>query len=160
MIVRLVRQDDHTVIRDVVTAAFGRPDEAGMIEAVRAGGQALVEFAAEDEAAIVGHILFSRMTCWPAALVAGLAPLAVAPQSQGRGIGGALVHAGLVACRAQGVDGCVVLGSPSYYGRFGFRRAPASIDCRYSPLEAFQALEFTSGTFARPLALAYPPAFD
>ena len=160
MIVRPVRKDDYASIRNVVAAAFGRPDEAGMVKAVRAGGEGLVEFAAEVDGLIVGHVLFSRMECQPAALVVGLAPLAVAPESQGRGIGGALIRRGPEACHGLGAVGCVVLGSPAYYGRFGFRRTPATIDCRFSPLEAFQALEFAAGAFAAPIHLAYPPAFD
>ncbi len=160
MIIRPVRKRDHSTIHDVIAAAFGRPDEAGMVEAVRAGGQGLVEFAAEVDGALVGHVLFSRMDCQPSAFVAGLAPLAVTPECQDRGIGGALARRGLEACRELGAGGCVVLGSPAYYGRFGFRRAPATVDSRFSPLEAFQVLEFVAGAFAEPLRLAYPPAFD
>lgn len=160
MSVRLVRPEDYSAIHEVVAAAFGRGDEALMVEAVRAGGQGLVELVAEGESAIVGHVLFSRMTAEPPFLVAGLAPLAVSPDVQGRGHGAALVRLGLEACRDLGVAGCVVLGSPGYYGRFGFRRAAATIACRFSPLDAFQALEFEPGAFAAPISLAYPPAFD
>jgi putative acetyltransferase len=160
VIVRPVRPADFSAIGAVATAAFGRAEEADMVDQVRAGGQLLFELAAEDDGAVAGHVLFSRMTCEPAAVVAGLAPLAVAPGKQGRGIGGALVRQGLEACRELGMAGCVVLGSPAYYGRFGFRRAPASITCRYSSLEAFQALAYENGAFARPMTLAYPPAFD
>ena len=160
MIVRPVRPTDFPAIRAVVTAAFGRADEADMVDQVRTGGQGLVELAADVDGALVGHVLFSRMTCEPAAFVAGLAPLAVAPDHQGRGIGGELVNRGLEACRDLGAAGCVVLGAPAYYGRFGFRRAPPSITCRYSSLEAFQALAFEDEAFDRPMSLAYPPAFD
>lgn len=131
-----------------------------MVEAVRAGGRVLTELVAEDHGAILGHVLFSRMSSQPPSLFAGLAPLAVAPVAQSRGFGGALVREGLEACRKLGAAGCVVLGSPAYYGRFGFQRAPATIDCRFSPLDAFQALEFTVGAFTAPVSLAYPPAFD
>lgn len=160
MIVRPVRPADFPAIRAVVAAAFGRAEEADMVDQVRAGGQLLFELTAEADGAVAGHVLFSRMTCEPAAFVAGLAPLAVAPGKQGRGIGGALVRQGLEACRELGTVGCVVLGAPAYYARFGFRRAPASITCRYSSLDAFQALAFENGAFARPMTLTYPPAFD
>lgn len=160
MIIRPVLRLDQTAISSVVTQAFGRAAEAGMIEAVRAGGQALCEYAAEEAGAIVGHILFSRMTCRPDRLIAGLAPLAVAPPFQGRGVGSALVLRGLDACRSLGARGCVVLGAPAYYGRFGFSRAPETVDCRYSSLEAFQALAFDAGAFAESVVIAYPPAFN
>jgi putative acetyltransferase len=54
----------------------------------------------------------------------GLAPLAVLPEYHRRGIGSALIRAGLAACRRQGAAWVIVLGNPAYYGRFGF--APAS----------------------------------
>lgn len=160
MIVRPVRPVDFPAIRAVVAAAFARDDEADIVEAVRAGDHELCEFIAEDEGALIGHVLFSRMACEPAVLITGLAPLAVAPPSQGLGVGDALVRRGLEACERLGARGCVVLGAPAYYRRFGFRRAPATIDCRFSPLDAFQAPEFDSGAFAAPMFLAYPPAFD
>jgi putative acetyltransferase len=151
---------DHAAIRAVVAAAFGRADEADIVEAVRAGGQALCEFVADDQGRVIGHVLFNHMACEPPSLVAGLAPLAVAPASQSLGVGAALVRRGLDVCRQSGVRGCVVLGSPAYYGRFGFRRAPATIVCRFQALEAFQALAFDDDVFMSPIALAYPPAFD
>jgi putative acetyltransferase len=160
VIVRPVRPADFPEIRAVVAAAFGRANEADIVDQVRAGGQGLVELTAEADGAVAGHVLFSRMTCEPAALIAGLAPLAVAPDSQRRGVGGALVRQGLKTCQELGAAGSVVLGAPAYYGRFGFRRAPATITCRYSSLEAFQALAFEDEAFARPMSLAYPPAFD
>jgi putative acetyltransferase len=157
--IRLVAPNDFPAVRSLVAAAFGRTDEADIVETVRTGGAALVELVAEAGGEIVGHVLFNRMTCAPALLAAGLAPLAVAPSRQGQGIGAALVRRGLDACRARGAKGCVVLGAPPYYGRFGFTAAPATIASPYAGLAAFQSLEFESGVFARPIAVQYPSAF-
>ena len=159
MKIRSATAADHAAISAVVAAAFGRSDEAGMVEASRAGGDALLEFVAVNGGAIVGHILFNRMTCAPDLLVAGLAPLAVEPHSQGQGAGAALARRGLEACRALGVKACVVLGAPAYYGRFGFTAAPATIASPYAGLPAFQALEFEPEVLARPISIAYPSAF-
>ena len=141
----------------MVVAAFGRDEEADIVEAVRAADGALVELVAEDDDRIVGHVLFNRMSC--AVPLAGLAPLSVAPSHQRIGIGGALTRAGLDACRGLGIKGCVVLGDPAYYGRFGFTRAPATLSSPYAHLAAFQALAFEPGVLDRPLAAAYPSAF-
>jgi predicted N-acetyltransferase YhbS len=65
----------------------------------------------------------------------------------------------LETCRALGVKACVVLGSPAYYGRFGFTSAPATIISPYAGLSAFQALEFETGVLAQPISIAYPSAF-
>ncbi|MEJ0066663.1 MAG: GNAT family N-acetyltransferase [Caulobacteraceae bacterium] len=81
-------------------AAFGREDEALIVEAVRTEGAALLELVAEEEGEIVGHILFSRMTTEPVHRFAGLAPVAVAPDQQGRGWGEALCRAGIERCAA------------------------------------------------------------
>jgi predicted N-acetyltransferase YhbS len=70
-----------------------------------------------------------------------------------------LTRAGLDTCRVLGVEGCVVLGDPAYYGRFGFIRAPATLASPYAHLAAFQALAFAPGVFDRPLTAAYPSAF-
>jgi putative acetyltransferase len=120
VIVRPATAADHDAIAGVVEAAFGRPDEARFVEAVRAEGAVLVELAAEDDGEVVGHILFSRMAAEPPRFIAGLAPLAVAPARHGQGIGTALGHAGVDACRLLGVEAIVVLGHPTYYPRFGF----------------------------------------
>ncbi len=160
MIVREASRDDASAIRRVVAAAFGRPDEAVIVDQVRAAGAALAEFVAEIDGEIAGHVLFNRMKCRPPMLVAGLGPLAVAPAFQGRGIGSALVRHGLDACRQLGVRACVVLGAPAYYGRFGFTSAGKVIESKYSHLPAFQALAFDDGALSKPINIAYPDAFD
>lgn len=151
---------DHPAIRAVETAAFGRPDEADIVEAVRTGGAALVELVAEADGGLVGHILFSRMSVTPVRFIAGLAPVAVSPAAQRRGIGGALCRAGLEALRVLGCEAVVVLGHPAYYPRFGFSTAAAAaIASPYAGSPAFMALELMPGALAAPLRADYPPAF-
>src|SRR5262249_35106423 len=80
----------------------------------------------------------------------GLGPLAVSPPHQRRGIGGALVRAGLEACRHTGFGAAVVLGDPAYYGRFGFvsaRRFGLSSEYK-APDDAFMAIELHRGALA------------
>ena len=151
---------DHAAIRAVETAAFGRSDEADMVEAARAEGAALVELVAEAHGEIVGHILFSRMTVTPARLFAGLAPVAVSPSVQGRGVGDALCRAGIEAVKALGAEAVVVLGHPDYYPRFGFSaEAARRLASPYAGSPAFMALELAPGALAAPLKVDYPAAF-
>ncbi|HEX5776920.1 MAG TPA: N-acetyltransferase, partial [Caulobacteraceae bacterium] len=120
MNIRPAREADHAAIREVVIAAFGQPDEADLIERLRADGDALIELVAEEGGEVVGHILFSPMASQPPAKIAALAPVAVKPDLQRGGIGIALNEAGLDACRAAGVEAVIVLGHADYYPRFGF----------------------------------------
>ena len=151
---------DHAAIRRVETAAFGREDEADIVEGVRSEGADLVELVAERDGQIVGHILFSRMTTQPARVMAGLAPVAVSPEAQGRGVGDALCRAGIEALRALGVEAVVVLGHPDYYPRFGFSAAAAKpLASPYAGSPAFMAMELAPGALAEPLKADYPAAF-
>ncbi len=149
---------DFAAIRRVVAAAFGRPDEAGLVDRLRADGDALVELVAEAEGALLGHILFSPLGIGAGA-GAALAPLAVAPARQRGGIGGALVRAGLDRCRRQGVPAVVVLGHPGYYPRFGFDAACAASLVAPFAGPSLMAIELSPGALAGGGMLAYAPAF-
>ena len=122
-----------TVTRGAV--AWQLPPELGMSEVrldgvrlpaaarLEADGDALVSLVAERDGVVVGHVLFSRMDVeadGTALSAAGLAPVSVAPGSQGQGIGDALIRAGLGALREQGVAASFVLGHEGYYPRFGY----------------------------------------
>jgi putative acetyltransferase len=160
MVRQAVLPADAAAIRAVETAAFGQPDEAGLVEASRAQGGAWVELVAEEDGEIVGHILMNRLTVTPARPMAGLAPVAVAPGWQGRGIGDALCRAGIEAVRALGAEAVVVLGHPEYYPRFGFSAETArTIASPYAGNAAFMALELVPGALASPLKADYPAAF-
>ena len=79
----------------------------------------------------------------------GLAPVGVLPKYQGRQIGTRLIETGLQVCKESAWDAVVVLGSPVYYARFGFRWAQYfSLQNEYGADEAFTVLELRAGTLA------------
>jgi putative acetyltransferase len=159
-LVRAPKPKDFAAIHAVEAAAFGREDEALLVETVRAEGAALVELVAEEEGQIVGHILFSRMTTQPLKRIAGLAPVAVLPDAQNRGWGQVLCRAGIEALRGMGAEAVVVLGHEAYYPRFGFSREAARlIASPYAHLPAFMALELAPGALGAPIKVDYPRAF-
>ena len=151
--VRREQPEDADYVRRVNERAFGRPNEAALVDAVREAADTLSLVAVVGHQ-VVGHILFTavwieRMDRTTAAI--GLGPLAVLPEHQRRGVGSALVRAGLDACRRLGHAVVVVLGHPEYCQRFGF--VPASgKGIRYEypvPSEAFMVLELRTGAVAR-----------
>ena len=159
--IRHARAADFPVIRQVNEAAFGKPDEARLVEALRAGGDVMFELVAEVEAAVAGHILFSRLWADRTELIAALAPMAVLPELQGKGLGSKLVEAGLETCRDFGAHAVIVLGHPRYYPKFGFTAEAASrVASPYSGSPAFMALELEKGALGEPLLVAYPEAFS
>lgn len=127
--IRPYRAEDAAAVRGVHLRAFdGREDEARLVGLLHAAGAAPVSLVAEAESGgrVVGHVLFSPARIdghGPKPLVAGLAPVGVLPEYQGRGIGSRLIREGLEACRRAGYDAAVVVGEPGYYSRFGFERA-------------------------------------
>jgi len=90
---------------------------------LRSDGAVVVALVAVENDEIVGHILFSDLLIEAEQAVlhaVSLAPMAVLPDHQRRGIGSALVRQGLAICRERGKSIVVVLGHPAYYPRFGF----------------------------------------
>lgn len=95
---------------------------------------------------MLGHVLFSPVTLEGAAGGVGLAPLAVRSDHRRKGIGAALVEAGIAACRRAGFGYAVVLGDPRYYKRFGFSRAAsAGLGNEYGADEEFMVLQLLPG---------------
>jgi putative acetyltransferase len=139
---------ERLLVRSVNQVAFGRPDEADLVDGLRSEGAVLQSLVAEVDQRIVGHVLFSRMsieTSTSSVSAAALAPVAVLPDYQRRGIGGQLIRCGLDLLRTQGEQIVIVLGDPDYYSRFGFSREKArSLESPFSP-EAFLAMELSSG---------------
>ncbi|ATQ41549.1 GNAT family N-acetyltransferase [Caulobacter mirabilis] len=160
MLVRPATTTDQAAIHAVVEAAFGQPDEADLVDALRADGDALLELVAEDESgAVIGHLLYSPLATDTGAVFAALAPLAVAPGEQRTGLGTMLMEVGHALLAAQGVDAVIVLGHPDYYPRAGFSAAAAkTVKAPFSG-EHFMALALTPGALDRPVAVTYAKAF-
>ena len=133
------------------------------MDALRAAGHATVSLVAETDGQIVGHILFSPVSVVGAAsgkTGLGLAPVAVLPGHQCRGIGSDLIRQGLAFCRDEGYGFVVVLGHPEYYPRFGFRRASqAGLANEYGADEAFMVLELAPGGLPPAGLVQYGPEF-
>jgi putative acetyltransferase len=140
-------------IARLIEAAFGRRDEALLVERLRAAGALVLSLVAIADDEIVGHIAFSPVTISGArtsTTAIGLAPMAVAPGWQRRGVGLRLVDDSFDRLRSAGHRGVVVLGHPEYYPRLGF--VPASrLGLRWEhPArdEAFMAIEWVPGALA------------
>lgn len=130
VLVRAEAAGDDAAIDEVVGCAFAPFRGAGAVErtlvrALRAAGDIDVALVAVVDAAVVGHVLFSRLGASGVRLTA-LAPVSVHPAWQRRGIGARLIEAGHAALADAGVDGAVVLGHPGYYPRFGYNAARAA----------------------------------
>ena len=146
VIIRLEGPDDAPSIRRVNELAFEGRAEAGIVDRLRAAGGPQLSLVAEDDGAIVGHILFSPAAIRSTGLEVvgmGLAPMAVLPDRQRQGIGSLLVEKGLQLLRERSCPFVIVLGHPAYYPRFGF--VPASrhdLRCQWAgiPDEAFLVL--------------------
>lgn len=161
MSIRPATPRDRDAIRLVEQNAFGQQAEAGLVDALIAADDAIVELVAEEDGQIIGHILFSRLFVqeggreFPAV---ALAPLAVDPSFHGTGIGGALIREGHIRLKAAGETLSIVLGDPAYYGRFGYAHARAAGFESVWQGDALQALAW--GEAPKTGRLAYATAFD
>ncbi|NJL39495.1 MAG: N-acetyltransferase [Leptolyngbyaceae cyanobacterium RM2_2_4] len=145
-----IRQEiasDVADIRAVTTAAFLNAPHTSHIEhlivdALRDSGSLTVSLIAEANGQIVGHVAISPVSIsdgsqnWY-----GLGPISVAPEHQGIGIGSQLVKQALASLRDRSASGCVLVGNPEYYSRFGFKVEP-SLVLPDIPPEYFQAISF------------------
>lgn len=152
MLIRDEEERDRAAVRDIVAAEFDTGAEADLVDALRDQAEPIVSLVAEEDGAVVGHALFTPVTLDgdPDAKLMGLAPLAVSPAHQGKGLGSALVREGFERCKALGFGAVVVLGHPEYYTRFGFSpAAPRGLRSEYAvPDDAFMALELEPGALA------------
>lgn len=144
-------------------AAFGRADEADLVERLRADGLVRLSLVAVDDGEVVGHILFTEL---PTRLdgrsvdAVALAPVAVDPRRQRGGVGSALVREGLARLAREGFEAAIVLGHPAYYPRFGFSAALAEKLASPFAGEAFMALELVEGALRGEAGeVRYPAAF-
>lgn len=175
VVVREQRTADYHAIRHVYAEAFREPGfrppldprsvppEVNLFEALCAAGDALPQFSftALTEGEVVGHVTASKATVAVHSVVA-VGPVGVLPERQGIGIGGALIRALLAAADGAGVPLVVLLGSPHYYSRFGFRPAEPLGVLPPEPGwgDAFQARPLTAYTESVVGPFRYAPAFS
>lgn len=158
--------EDVTSIRRVNEQAFGQREEAEIVEKLRNRAVLSISLVAVQSGEVVGHIAFSPVVIESETSsfeAIALAPMAVLPAYQGKGIGAQLVHAGLEECRRIGHEIVVVLGHSTYYPRFGFVPAkPRGIDCEFGvPSEAWMILELREGALAgRRGTVSFQPEFQ
>lgn len=165
--IREEAEADYARIAEVVEAAFGRPNEARLVEAIRVSDAYVPELAlvADVDGEVVGHVMFSYATLRgdEDRRVLCMAPVSVAPGWQSKGVGGALIREGLARCEARGEPLVHVLGHPGYYPRFGFEPArPHGIepaDPRTNDA-AFMMLPLSTYDPSIRGRMVYPPAFD
>jgi putative acetyltransferase len=154
---------DVSAIEAVTIAAFLNAPHSGhtehfIVSALRKAGKLTLSLVADAKGAIVGHVAVSPVSISDgSARWFGLGPISVTPEQQGRGVGSRLMREALRILREQGAAGCVLLGEPEFYGRFGFRADPTLI-LPDVPAEYFQAISFDS---SRPHGVvSYHGAFD
>ena len=149
MHVRTEEPRDWTTVHSVNTAAFGTSVEADLVDALRAKNRSVISIVAEIDDAVIGHIMFSPVLLAGHAdlTIMGLGPMAVAPERQRKGIGSALIRAGLKRCEELGCDAVVVVGHAEYYPRFGFvPSARYALRSEYDvPDDVFMVLELKRG---------------
>lgn len=131
--IRRERAEDVAVARSVEWAAFDQPGgapeppvEVTLLDALRDSDAWIPELSlvSERDGELVGHVVCTRAHVGGRPVVA-LGPIGVRPEHQGSGLGGSLVHAVVAAADALGEPLIGLLGSPDFYGRFGFRPARA-----------------------------------
>ncbi|MEG4516135.1 MULTISPECIES: N-acetyltransferase [unclassified Microcoleus] len=150
MEIRTEKPEDVEAVRNINILAFGRENEANLVDKLR-GIASTFSFVAVQSDRVIGHILFSPVVvegkCSKNLSILGLAPVAVLPNYQRQGIGTLLIREGLKECGRSGFQAVVVLGHPDFYPRFGFIPASTkSLGCEYDvPDEAFMILELENG---------------
>jgi putative acetyltransferase len=158
--IRPQEEGDGEAVARLIERAFGGKAEARLVKALLRDGDCVLSLVAISDGVLCGQILFSRLTVvgsdgfFPAL---ALAPLSVEPRFQRRGMGTALVERAHRRLRQKGETLSVVLGEPSYYGRFGYRHdRAAGFESDYQ-CDALQALAWGEAPSAG--RLAYAPAF-
>ncbi|MCD9568630.1 GNAT family N-acetyltransferase [Pseudomonas protegens] len=163
LMIRNERPSDIPAIEQLTREAFLDAEhtshtEQYIVNALREAGALTLSLVVEEAGVVVGHAAISPVTlssgepAWY-----GLAPVSVLPARQGQGIGGQLIRQLLKQLQAQGAAGCVVLGDPGYYSRFGFKAGQgpqlAGVPPEYFQAQAFHG-SYPSGE------VSFHPGFD
>lgn len=148
-------------VKRLFDVSFGRDIESRLVEALREKRSGLFVIVAEIEAGFVGAAAFTPVAVAGERdlMAAALGPMATAPKFRGRGVGAALVRAGVAQCRRRGVEAVFVLGAPSFYGRFGFTAAAAAKVAAPWAGSHFQALSLVDGVELLEGEARYPEPF-
>jgi len=150
MNVRAEKKEDIVNVWKINAEAFQTIEEADLVNALRDSGTSYISLVYEKNEELVGHILFTpvKLIGEPSNLkLMGLAPMAVIPNLQNKGIGSSLIKAGIQQCINDGYDAVFVLGHPDYYPKFGFvPSVKYGIKSEYDvPDNVFMALELKEG---------------
>lgn len=157
---------DIPAIRQVNELAFGRPDEAKLVDKLRDAAAITLSLVAVQHEQVVGHALFSPVTIvaedGSVTPAVALGPIAVHPAWQNQGVGGALIRQGLAECQSAGYGLMIVLGHRDYYPKFGFVAA-ANHNIHYTqplPEGVFMVAELQPQALATVQGIVhYHPAF-
>lgn len=154
---------DEDAIGEVTRQAFlthphSQQTESVVIDALREAGELAISLVAEQDGQIVGHIAFSPVLIDGVPLGwYGIGPVAVQPGLQGQGIGRALIEQGLARLGELDARGCVLVGEPAFYARFGFANTPDLV-LDGVPQEFFLALPL--GEASARGKVTFMPAFE
>lgn len=163
IIIRDEQVEDIEAIENLTKAAFQNAEHTShtehfIVNSLRNHGQLTISLVAVEDGSIIGHVAISPVQISSGEMGwYGLGPISVHPNKQGLGIGSLLMNKSLEKLKNLGAKGCVLLGDPNYYSRFGFKNYPELI-LPYVPSEYFQALSF-SGHFAKGY-VSYQEAFN
>src|SRR4030042_1390987 len=165
MFIRNEELKDYFAVYAVNVSAFETPAEANLVDVLRREAHPIISLVTDESGIIVGHILFTPVSLQGHSdlKIMGLGPMAVVPEHQRKGIGSALVNAGLEKCKELGYGAAIVLGHSGYYPRFGFIPSVRyRISCEYEvPEEVFMVLEFLPGYLLGTSGIIkYHPAFN
>lgn len=124
---------------------YSEHTEQFIVKALRQAGALVISLVAEAGGDIIGHVAISPVQISDGSINwFGLGPISVLPEYQDKGVGSKLMKTALANLMIKGAAGCVVLGEPDYYGRFGFKVVDGLVLPRV-PAEYFQALSFGDG---------------
>ncbi len=165
--IRKEEEKDYKQIYEVNKLAFQQENESKLIEKIRKSKNFIpgLSIVAEIDNRIVGHILFSKIKIIGASDYESLAlaPMAVIPEFQKKGIGSELIKKGIAKAKELGFDSIIVLGHKEYYPRFGFQRASKwDIKCPFEvPEDVFMAIELTEKALeGKAGTVEYPDEFN